>query len=95
MFFEWDPAKAEANFRKHGISFEEAKLAFLDANSMEWADAHEQEERTVLLGMCEGRILFIVYTDRPPNIRLISARKALRHEQDTYYKYNAAGGEDF
>jgi uncharacterized protein len=66
-----------------------AREAFLDINNFEYADEYPFEERTVLLGMADGVILYLVYTDRPPNIRLISARKAERHEQDIYYHRNA------
>jgi uncharacterized protein len=89
MEFEWDRLKAEANAKKHGVTFHLAREAFLDINNFEYADEYPFEERTVLLGMADGVILYIVYTDRPPNIRLISARKAERHEQDIYYHRNA------
>jgi uncharacterized protein len=89
MEFEWDRFKAESNARKHGVTFQLAREAFLDINNFEYADEYPFEERTVLLGMADGVILYIVYTDRPPNIRLISARKAEKHEQDIYYHRNA------
>jgi uncharacterized protein len=89
MEFEWDRLKAEANARKHGVTFHLAREAFLDINNFEFADEHPFEERTVLIGMVDGIVLYIIYTDRPPNIRLISARKAERHEQDIYYHRNA------
>jgi uncharacterized protein len=89
MEFEWDRLKAEANAKKHGVTFHLAREAFLDINNFEYADEYPFEERTVLLGMVDNIILYIVYTDRPPNIRLISARKAEKHEQDIYYHRNA------
>ena len=91
MEFEWDPDKADANLRKHGISFEFAKDAFLDDNSIEWADEYGHEERTVLLALVETTMLYIIYTERTPVIRLISARKADKHEQSTYYYENFSG----
>jgi uncharacterized protein len=89
MEFEWDRFKAEANAKKHGVTFDLAREAFLDINNFEYADEYPFEERTVLLGRASGILLYVVYTDRPPNIRLISARKAERHEQDIYYHRNA------
>jgi len=47
------------------------------------------EERWNLLGMCEGVILHVTYTERGERIRIISARRAERHEQDRYYRQNA------
>jgi hypothetical protein len=47
------------------------------------------EERWSLLGMCEGVILHVTYTERGERIRIISARRAERHEQDNYYRQNA------
>ena len=89
MEFEWDRIKAETNARKHGVTFQSAREAFLDINNFEYADEYPLEERSVLLGMVNGVILYVVYTDRPPNIRIISARKADRHEQDIYYHRNS------
>jgi uncharacterized protein len=89
MEFEWNRLKAESNARKHGVTFHLAREAFVDLNNFEWADEYPYEERTVLLGMVEGVILYIVYTERPPKIRLISARKADKHEQDIYYHRHA------
>jgi uncharacterized protein len=91
MEFEWDPEKAESNFRKHGISFDVAQFAFDDDNSIEWADEYPYEERSVLLGRANGIILYVVYTEREDRIRLISARRADKHEQDTYYHANSSG----
>jgi uncharacterized DUF497 family protein len=47
------------------------------------------EERINLLGMCEGVILHVTYTERGEHIWIISARRATRHEQDDYYRENA------
>ena len=47
------------------------------------------EERIILLGMSSGRILNVVYTNRGERIRIVSARKATKHEQDDYYRENA------
>ena len=90
--FEWDDEKAAANLRKHGVSFEFAVKAFRDPFAIEWMDDREDfgEVRTILLAMADGSILVVVYTERERRIRLISARRATRHEQDKYYRENGA-----
>ncbi len=90
--FEWDSAKAAANFLKHGVSFEQAAYAFRDPFGIEWIDdsADYGEERVILLGRSGGQLLSVVYTERHESIRIISARKATKHEQDTYYRQNAS-----
>ncbi|MDE5696898.1 MAG: BrnT family toxin [Lachnospiraceae bacterium] len=85
--FEWDEEKAEANIRKHGISFETAAKVFLDENRVEIYDtAHSEieEDRFITIGMAD-EVLFVVYTERQPNIRLISARLANTRERRLYY----------
>jgi uncharacterized protein len=88
--FEWDPAKAESNEQKHGVSFEEAKTAFWDEQGLllEDPDHPSREERFVLLGMSRSlRLLVVVHTLRRGDvIRIISARKATRHEAKHYQR---------
>jgi uncharacterized DUF497 family protein len=86
--FEWDAGKAEANLRKHGIAFEAARLVFKDGFALEWLDADLTygEARFVITGMVDGRVLRVVYTERNDGIRIISARRATRHEQREYYQ---------
>jgi len=90
--FEWDNAKARDNVRKHGVSFAFAAKAFRDPFGIEWIDDREDygEVRTILLGMADGTILVVVYTQRETRIRLISARRATKNEQDTYYRENGS-----
>jgi uncharacterized protein len=89
--FEWDDDKAAENWRAHGVAFDKAVKALADPFSVEWLDESEAygEERCNLLGMCEGVILHVTYTERGERIRIISARRAERYEQDTYYRQNA------
>ena len=85
--FQWDPAKAVVNLRKHGVAFEEATTAFADTMSLTIADPlhSEGESRFVLLGRSQtGRMLAVVHTDRGDTNRLISARIATRKERKTY-----------
>jgi uncharacterized protein len=88
--FEWDSAKAVANWRDHGVAFEQAIEAFRDPFAVETIDDREDygEERINLLGMSNGVILHVTYTERGERIRIISARRAERHEQDHYYREN-------
>jgi len=90
--FEWHEAKAEANLHAHGISFELAMTVFSDTFAIEFLDDREDysEERLAIIGMAEGRVLlFVAYTEREEHIRIISARRATKNEQDYYFKQNA------
>jgi uncharacterized DUF497 family protein len=90
--FEWDDEKAASNIRDHdGVTFEQAAAAFGDTFAVEWIDEREDygEERSVLLGMTGGQLLYVAFTELDTNIRIISARRATRHEQDIYFRQNA------
>jgi uncharacterized DUF497 family protein len=90
--FEWHNAKAEANLRRHGVSFDLAKTVFKDPFAVERLDDREDhgEERFVIVGMAEGNVLlFVAYTEREEIIRIISARRATQYEQDDYFQQNA------
>jgi len=90
--FQWHAAKAAANVRAHGVSFDLAKTAFSDPFAIERLDdrADYGEECLVMIGMAEGNILlFVAYTEREECIRIISARRATQYEQDDYFKKNA------
>ena len=87
--FEWNPVKAAANFRKHGISFDEARTVFEDDEALFMADPDHsvEEDRWVLLGMSgAARVLVVVHCERAAGtvMRLISARKADREERNLY-----------
>ena len=85
--FEWDPAKASRNRRKHRISFEEAATVFGDSLSMTWPDPDhsESEVRFITVGHSSaGRILMVAHADRPEVIRIISARRATHREREQY-----------
>jgi uncharacterized protein len=86
--YEWDDGKAAANFCKHRVDFADAIAALEDANRVEEIDARfaYDEERIQVIGMAHGRALFVIATLRGEDTcRIISARKATRHEQDRYY----------
>ena len=83
--FEWDKSKAEKNQSKHGISFADTFAVFEDPNAVTIEDFRKHEQRYVTIGMdAFGRILVVVYTWRGDNIRIISARKAVRYEVRQY-----------
>ena len=70
MEFEWDPRKAAANFKKRGVSFDEASLAFFDSNAVELFDElnSDNEIRFQLIGTSSIRLLFVAYTLRDEKI---------------------------
>lgn len=87
--FEWDPRKAEANLRKHGVSFEDARSVFGDDNALliEDPDHSDDEDRFILLGLSQSlRLLVVVHCYREADrvIRIISARKADAEERSSY-----------
>ena len=88
--FEWDDAKNASNDVKHGVAFERARLVFSDPFGIgEYDDrALQVEDRFATTGMVEGVLLMVAYTERGDRIRIISARRATRHERDDYYRQN-------
>lgn len=91
LTFEWDDAKGEANLRVHGVGFDMATTAFSDPFAIEWLDDREDygEDRFVMIGMAIGRsLLYVAHTERQGRIRIISARKATRQEQEEYVHRN-------
>jgi uncharacterized protein len=85
MAYQWDREKACANLNKHGIDFADAVSVFLDDLAITVTDDRFEEERFITIGMdALGRVLVVVYTWRGNEIRLISARKAMRHERTQY-----------
>ena len=85
--FEWDETKAVANLRKHGVPFEEAASVFSDPLAYTFGDPDHSvgEQRLLTFGFSQsGRLLAIVHADRGRAIRIISARKATRHERGIY-----------
>ena len=85
--FEWDPNKAEANLRKHGVSFEEGITVFGDPLSMNMPDPDHSasERRYIVLGMSERyRLLVVCYAEVEERTRIISARRAIRSERKDY-----------
>lgn len=90
MEFEWDPQKAVTNQEKHGVSFDEAALAFFDPNAIELFDESnaDDEIRFQLVGISDIRLLFVGYTVRENRIRIITARKANARQVKYYNEQN-------
>lgn len=85
--FEWNSQKAEANLKKHGVSFEEAESVFSDPLSLTVSDPlHSKEEnRFIITGFSDRqRQLVVVHTDLNDKIRIISARLATPSEKRKY-----------
>jgi uncharacterized protein len=85
--FEWDPAKARQNRRKHRVSFEEAATVFGDPLALTYSDPDHAalEQRFITVGMSSAnRSLIVAHADRGESIRIISARKATPHERKHY-----------
>ena len=92
--FEWDPAKAAAKAKAHGVSFEEAVTVFQDplAKVHPDPDHSESERREILIGhSMQARLLLVAFTHRQGKIRLISARKVTRRERREYEESQQAG----
>jgi len=91
MKFEWNPGKATANRKKHGVSFEEAETVFYDEFAVQFFDdAHSgQEDRFIMLGMSnQANLLIVCHCEQESEdvIRIISARRATRSEARHYVR---------
>jgi len=89
--FVWDVRKERANYRKHRVSFEEARTAFYDENAVEFFDPDhsEEEDRFLLLGMSfKLHVLVVCHCFRRNEtiVRIISARKANKIEELDYWR---------
>lgn len=87
MRFEWDPKKAVANLKKHGVSFQEAATVFGDplAITFQDPDHSEDEERQVTFGVSlRKRLIVVSHTQREDRTRIISARPMGRKERVIY-----------
>ncbi|NOT47988.1 MAG: BrnT family toxin [Acidobacteria bacterium] len=93
MKFSWDPTKAMSNFRKHGVTFEEAASVFGDplSETFEDPDHSIDEQRFVIIGRSRnGRLLFVSHTDINDELRIISAREPtgseIREYEEGFYE---------
>jgi len=89
--FTWDPAKAAANLRKHGVAFEDASTVFRNPLAKVLPDPthSEREQRSLILGhSAGGRLLLVVFTETEERIRIISARDASARERREYEEHS-------
>jgi uncharacterized DUF497 family protein len=86
--FEWDENKNQQNIRKHHLDFQDITTAFYNPMLIKLDTRyHYNEERYIAIGSINTCEIVVVYTERQQNrIRIISARKALKHESEYYYK---------
>lgn len=85
--FEWDPAKAKMNLRKHGIAFREAATVLRDPFGITIFDPDhsEEEDRFITFGFsAAGRLLMVAHAERDERFRIISARRLTRAEREAY-----------
>lgn len=91
--FEWNERKQKSNVKKYGVSFLEARTAFYDENAIQFYDPDhsEDEERFLLLGMSIKPQILVVchcYRESETLIRIMSARKADKSEEEAYWRRN-------
>ena len=87
MVFIWDPKKAAANLKKHGVDFREAVTVLDDTLSTTFPDIDHSdlEPRYVTIGVSSrDRVLVVAHTEEDELIRIITARRATRHERRFY-----------
>ncbi len=85
MRFTWDPPKARANVHKHGVTFEEASTVFADPLALIVNDTAHSDRSLIIGESMVRRIVVVVFVEiADDEIRLISARRATRHERRSY-----------
>ena len=87
MEFEWDPKKAEKNFKKHGVSFQEAATVFGDLLAITFQDPNHsmEEDRQLTFGQSlQRRLIVVSHTKRGERTRIINARLMDRNERVIY-----------
>jgi uncharacterized protein len=89
--FEWSKTKARSNHAKHGVSFDLAKRVFKDPFALEFLDDRQDygEDRFLIIGRVDGHVLFVAYAEPGDAVRIISARRATKREQDAYFQQAA------
>ncbi|MCP4346767.1 MAG: BrnT family toxin [Desulfobacterales bacterium] len=87
MEFTWDEAKRKKNLEKHGFDFADAEAVFAGMTYTFGDDRiYYGEERFITLGMLKGRVVLIAHAEDDDEIRIISMRKATKHEQKEYFQ---------
>jgi uncharacterized DUF497 family protein len=88
--FQWDDTRAASNVADHRVTFEAAREVFKDPFALDWLDESEGygEDRYSVIGMSEGRLVYVAYTMRDEAIRIISARRAEAQDRRRYHEEN-------
>lgn len=91
IILDWNEAKRLRNLAKHGVDFSDLLELFENETSTEFDDRFDYgEDRFLTLGLFRGEVLAISHTEavvgENTEVRIISARKAERHEQEYYFK---------
>ena len=87
MEFEWGESKRESNIRRHGIDFVDVSALFEGLTvTVEDTRVAYGEPRYITIGLLQGRVIVVVHTERKDKIRIISARKATKYEEITYFE---------
>jgi uncharacterized DUF497 family protein len=87
MKFEWDENKRLANIRKHGFDFTDVSTVFVsDTVTVEDDRYNYGEQRFITFGLFQGRVIAVVHTENDDLVRIISARKASKYEQQIYFE---------
>ena len=87
MKFEWDKNKRLANIRKHGFDFTDVATVFdSDTVTVEDDRYNYGEQRFITFGLFQGRVIAVVHTENDDLVRIISARKASKYEQQIYFE---------
>lgn len=86
MRYDWDERKRRANVRKHGFDFLDAPRVF-SRGTLTVADDRKdyREDRFITFGLLGNTVVAIAHTEQPDTIRIISMRKATRHEENNYF----------
>jgi len=92
LVFEWNKRKENANIKKHGISFNEARTTFYDENAVQFFDPDhsDEEDRFILVGVSYRLNTLVVchcFRENEITVRIISARKADKDEENVYWSY--------
>ena len=89
--FEWDDRKAASNLRKHKVSFDAARQVFAEEHVIDEPDPDADEDRWRRIGRSGSGILVVTYVERGSRIRIISARKANKHEKTRHENQTSTG----
>ena len=86
--FVWNERKNAINIEKHGVSFSMATIVFSDPGNINWYDSEHSsfsEDRWKIIGLGGCDVLTVIYTENDDYIRIISARKADKKEEEEYF----------